>query len=878
MENSRRRFIKKIGIVSAAVFSNSLFAAKSLIKSISSHSILPLTVSETLPLNDLAPQTSSGLPITSVVNTVKLMPKHGTVSIAPAQKWEDSLASGNGIMGALLSGDPGKDTLIVNHCKLWLPLGSREILPDVGKVLPEMRRIIGENGYSAGHQYFLEKAMEQGWDGKLVWTDPFHPGFLLEIDQAAKSDITEYARIEDFSTGEVRVQWREGESEFSRRMFVSRVDNVTVLRLTGPKTKLSCKLHMAKIENELINSTILHTNGMISCHNVYINGKGGYDGAVRITKQGGTLTCDGQSVKVEGATTITMIMRIQPWKVPLQGSEAWPYSPENPEFTLQTSTQSQKAAMSYQPQWMEQLKSELMSLSSSYKKLLKPHTKAHGAIFNRVALDLEASPSERGLSSEALLDLSQKEKRMPPALLERMYDAGRYVFICAAGPDTPPNLFGIWTGTWKPAWSGDYTLDTNIQLDIESAFSGNMAECLEGYFRLMESFVPDFRNNARKLYGCRGILSGSRASNTGIHLHWDRGWPGEMWTPGASWLAHWFYDYYQYTGDKKFLSEHSIPWMKECALFYEDFLKDTEDASGHYTFRPSYSAENGWADNSTQDISICRELLNNLIAACDTLGIERDGMERWKEMLSKLPPYLINDEGQLKEWSTPDKGENNNHRHLMHLYGAFESQEFSEEDDPKLFQAARVALNNRLRVAKETATHGRMHMGLSATSLGMGNEAYGRLQLMATDRSMYLSMITAHNDGPRTLCDDGNGSIPEIVNRMAIQSKPGRLMLLPAIPDALPSGSISGIRARGQIGIDLVRWDTKSGTLSTTITSDLQQEIDLVLPPKMVVYRLTVNGINQVVVPQGVRKQGCRLNLPTGKSVVIETKFHPDGL
>ena len=68
----------------------------------------------------------------SVADCAALMPKHGTVSLYPAKRWEDSLATGNGRMGALLAGDPQQETLIVNHCKMWLPLGSREVLPDVG--------------------------------------------------------------------------------------------------------------------------------------------------------------------------------------------------------------------------------------------------------------------------------------------------------------------------------------------------------------------------------------------------------------------------------------------------------------------------------------------------------------------------------------------------------------------------------------------------------------------------------------------------------------------------------------------------------------------------------------------------------------------------
>ena len=844
---------------------------------LSSRSVFLAALAVLLQAGLLQDGLAAGASLTPAADTAALMPRHGTVSIAPAAKWEDSLAAGNGIMGALLAGDPARDTLIVNHCKLWLPLGSREIVPDVGAVLPEMRRIIGEKGYGAGHAFFLETARKQGWDGKLVWTDPFHPGFLLKIDQPAAGAVTDYARVQDYATGEARVQWRTGQGAFSRALFVSRADNIIALKLTGPASKLSCSLRMDRIGNTLIRSTVVHTNGLITCHNVYANGKGGYDGVVRVQNQGGLLVCDGQTLTVSNADSLTLVMRIEPWKTPLTNSEAWPYSPANPEFAKQTSSQSQKAAPAYQPQWMRQLTRQLASMPSSYDALLKPHAKAHGALFNRVSVDLGASPADRALSSEALLDLAQKEQRLPAALLERMYDAGRYVFLCSAGPDTPPNLFGIWTGTWQPAWSGDYTLDTNLQLDIESAFSGNMAECMSGYFKLLESFVPDFRTNASKLYGCRGILSGSRASNTGIHLHWDGGWPGEVWTPGAPWLAHWFYDYYLYTGDKKFLRNHALPWMKDCALFYEDFLKGTEDASGRYTFRPSYSAENGWADNSTQDISICRELLSNLIAACQTLGVEPAGIPRWKAMLAKLPPYLINDEGQLKEWATPAKGDNNNHRHLMHLYGAFESGEFTEESDPKLYQAARVALVNRLKGARETSTHGYMHCGLAATGLGMGDDAYSRLQIMATGRSMYPSLITSHEPGPRILCDDGNGAIPHILNRMVLQSTPGRLALLPAIPAALPKGALNGIRARGQIGIQTIRWDTQSGTLSATIQSDIAQKIVLVLPPGRAAGMISVNGVAQSLTTQGVRKQGCLLDLPKGKPVRIEARFEPDG-
>jgi alpha-L-fucosidase 2 len=563
---------------------------------------------------------------------------------------------------------------------------------------------------------------------------------------------------------------------------------------------------------------------------------------MRVAACGGTVTCDGKSIRIEGADSLTLLIRVEPWKTGATGT-------------------------------LEKLTAAAATVSSDYEALLKTHAAVHGGIFNRVTLDLGGSPAERGMSSEALLDLAGKEQRMPAALLERMYDAGRYVCLCSASDKNPPNLFGIWTGTWAPAWSGDYTLDTNIQLDIESAYSGNMAECMEGYFRLLEGFVPEFRVNAKNLYGCRGIFAGCRASNTGLCLHWGQGWAGQFWMPGAAWLAHWFYDHYQYTGDRAFLRDRAVPFMKECALFYEDFL--FIDASGKYRFSPSFSAENGQGDNSAQDISICRELLSNLIAACETLGIEQDGVKRWKEMLAKLPPYLINDQGQLKEWAIPNKGENNNHRHLMHLYGAFEWPEFSEEADAKLFAAAKVALLNRIAGCKERSTHGRMHMGLAATHLGMGDEAYGRLEIMATLRSMYPSMVTGHEPGPGILCDDGNGSIPEIVNRMVVQSQPGVLRLLPAIPKALPKGELRGTRARGQLGVDRVRWDMTEGICEAQLTADVAQRVRVIMPRDMAVQSMNLAGQALTVTDQGIAKRGAEFELPQGRTAELVVRFTP---
>ncbi|MEI6392852.1 MAG: glycoside hydrolase N-terminal domain-containing protein [Verrucomicrobiota bacterium] len=36
-------------------------------------------------------------------------------------RWEDAFVTGNGRMGAMLFGNPTNETLVANHCRLFLP-------------------------------------------------------------------------------------------------------------------------------------------------------------------------------------------------------------------------------------------------------------------------------------------------------------------------------------------------------------------------------------------------------------------------------------------------------------------------------------------------------------------------------------------------------------------------------------------------------------------------------------------------------------------------------------------------------------------------------------------------------------------------------------
>ncbi len=797
------------------------------------------------------------------------LPAKGAASSVPASRWEEAFVTGNGRMGAMLFGDPQNETLVVNHCRLFLPLGSYETVPELAAHLPELRRIIRADGYNAAMTFLLAKAAEQGFPG-LIPTDPFHPGFFVHVRQTPEGNVRDYLRTEDFRSGEVAVNWKDDRAAFRRRLFVSRPHNVIVFSMTSDRQgQISCDVEFpipnpveknargekgwrAGVGSNLIISKREISDDFVTFHNVYTRGKGGYDAAVRIVLNGGRATVVGDRVRVEGATDLLMLMRIVPWKTPVppQKSDAWAYAKENPDFTDRVGSYQSVPALTessvvpYRTQedaadLLPQLVRSLESLEADYGKLHGPHQKQHAELFDRVSLDLGGG-DERQRNSEELLAIAVREKRLPAALAEKIYDGGRYMFICSAG-ELPPNLQGIWTGSWRPAWSGDFTLDTNLQLAMKHAFTADLGELMGGYFGMIEGFYPEWSLNAQRTYGCPGYLTNARASNTALLLHWGK-WPGVFWTGGCGWLAHFFYDHWQFTGDELFLRQHTVPLLKEVASFYEHFMIPDHN-TGLYEFLPSYSPETGTGITATMDVMICKDTLKSLILACQALDVERENIPKWQAMLKKLPDYRINADGALAEWVPEGGPENYKHRHLSHLHVCYEALDDLDPDrTPELWAAAQEALRRRIHSGGEVSSHGRVHMGLAAACLRMPEEAYGRLEVMATGESMFASMMCSHEPDARIFNCDANGAMPEIMHRMLLQSRPGLLDLLPALPEAWPQGEIRGIKARRQITINRFAWDRAAGQLTLRLTSERDQDIVLRVPDAESIQEITTTG------------------------------------
>ncbi len=762
----------------------------------------------------------------------------------PAPKWQDALISGNGQQGILVFGDPRQERIVLNHEMLYEFIGTEAVEPAViADVIPEVKRLIKAGRYQEAKDLTLKRAQEKGHPG-ILWTDPYHPACAMLLNQRFDGEVSRYTRTGQLDTGEIHVRWQGGGISYHRKSFVSRTDHVVVTQLASSKRgsvhvtfSLQHQMNQGKFASKDwkkggINSNIaaLFPDRLASLNQPVIEPAErttseawltfrvqyqlvdrGYEVLMQVRRQGGKASVKAGVLAIEGADAVLVLGRV----IPIE-----PYA-------------NSRLAVA---------KTEIAALGT-YKELLASHVAMHKPTFDRVTLTLDKTGFTDG-SNETLIAQQKNSDRVNPYLLEKVFALGRFGLLCSSGQN-PPNLMGIWNGEWRPAWSGDFTLDANVNLQIAGANIGSMPEAIDSYMQLLERIAPDWEINARNLYGCRGYLSGVRsAGRRNLSTHFGD-WPGHYWTAGAQWLLLPCFEYVQCSGDREFLKKRLLPMMKKIVLFYEDFL-DTVDDQGHFLFAPSYSPENtpqgitprtSAVANATMDIAVTREALSNLITVCQQLRVDKESIPRWQAMLEKLPPYLINEDGALKEWAHPDLDDHYDHRHVSHLYPVWPGLEINPEQTPELYQAARVAAQKRGR--GNGSAHGLSHMALIGARLKDAELVYGNLLFLMKNDYLNTSLFTYHNPG-RIYNSDALHSIPAAILEALVYSRPGEIELLPAWSKNLPRGSVTHVGCRTEAQVVELRWDLDEGSIIADIESFKKQRI--VLRIRRGFKRLDVDG------------------------------------
>ena len=757
-----------------------------------------------------------------------LLPYKNVCSLYPAKADEDVLVTANGRQRLDIIGDPYHERVIYRRERIMdMRWKDTPEPPDVAYAIPEARKFLRRGKFEEAAKVMDKATKDAGYD-KWIDSRPFgvefprlHPRLHSVIELLTEIEEGEnphnYLRYLDMMTGEAVVRCEDDKGGILRRSFVSFDKEAAVQeirRQNGDPFDVSMRFvapggydlpdhfdqfvlvtynDMYKIEGSDVRINTTPESCTVSLAYDPQFGERGYCCCSVIRTDGKTECREGGYITVKGARCVTIISR----------------------------------TVKYEENYSHGLAAEVLEdvrkITDTYEDMLESNRAYLEPLMERSFINLEG---DWAMAAEELLNEQHSEGELSPMLMEKLYDMGRFFLITDTGDD-PPSLF-------------QHNINTNLQV-----CSGNMTglpEMMDVYFRFYEDKFDDFRLNAKRFYGARGVLGNIHCDyNSGKFYQFSIVYPHYCWTACLGWIYNEFWGHYLVSGDKEFLRDRVVPGLKEIALFYEDYLSD-EDENGKVLFYPSYSPEDPSMNdyhvpfpkdvyamnvNSLMDVMVCREVLDNLMEACEILGLDEPDLPKWKELRSKLPDFLLDEDGAVKEWSFKYSGENYDHRHVSHHYDIWPGRAISPEKTPELVKP--FILSNRKRGHQDDSAHGVIHRYFTAVRLNDLPDAMHNLRTLMEHGYVTRTLNTVHYPY-RVFCPDLLGAMPAMILEMLVYSDEGFIKLLPAVPEDLKKGAVEGVGLYTFAKIERMEWDMAQGAASVRLASVVDQEVEISFP------------------------------------------------
>ncbi len=724
-----------------------------------------------------------------------------------AYNWLEALPLGNGAIGAMIYGRTDNEIISMNSDTLWTGFPRETAIKDGANEAFLKARELALKG-----EYFeSKKVLEEGVLSNC--SQAYMPLCDIHISYGSAGLQKNYKRTLDLETGVNTVTYTRGSYNFKRESFVAFNDNAyidNIVCLDGNKVNLTVSLTTKLKGNSYTENGVLLLDGIAPSDSpanqeTYAKMEGplypeekelqatSFRCSVKI-KSDGDIVVGSDFISVNNGSYATIIFCTEN-----------SFNGYNKHPALE--------GKEYKNACIEHLNN---IFEIPYDTIFKSHTEVFSSYFNRVCLNLGSDDMGDIPTDKRLINHSKGIKDI--ALYTLIFNFGRYLIISGSKEGTQPTtLQGIWNDKVSPPWSSNYTVNINTEMNYWPVLMCNLPEFNLPLIEFIKELSVRGEVPAQKIFNARGFCS---FHNVDIWRFCDPA-AGDAqwgyWQMAGGWFCQHLYNHYLYSNDKEYLKETAYPIMRKACEFMLDLL--VEDKEGYLILAPSTSPENQFyhkanetsvSETTTMTMAIVKELFTNTIDALNVLKIQKKFKDELQEKLARLLPFKIGSRGELLEWYKEERECEPHHRHKSHLYGLHPGNLITPDETPDLAKACIKSLELRGDNGTGWSLGWKINMW---ARLWDGNHALKLIdiQLRAVPSKKktnfhgggtYPNLFDAHP--PFQI--DGNYGCASGIAEMLMQSRKGKIFLLPALPDLWQNGKITGLKAIGNITVD-IEWE-----------------------------------------------------------------------